>query len=83
MAIQAVAGQRTRKRTKKRHGHPWLRRAAFFLLCLAAAVLLSLVAFRFVNPPVTPVMLVEKLKGNTLRRDWVPCRTSRANSRWR
>jgi monofunctional biosynthetic peptidoglycan transglycosylase len=39
---------------------------------LAAIVLFSIVVFRFVNPPATPVMLVEKLKGNTLRRDWVP-----------
>jgi monofunctional biosynthetic peptidoglycan transglycosylase len=72
MAIQAVSGERTRKRSRRRHRHPWLRRAARFLLFLAAIVLFSIVVFRFVNPPITPVMLVEKLKGNTLRRDWVP-----------
>ena len=72
MAIQAVAGERTRKRTKRRHRHPWRRRAGRFLLFLAAAILLSIVAFRFIDPPITPVMLVEKLKGNTLRRDLVP-----------
>jgi monofunctional biosynthetic peptidoglycan transglycosylase len=37
-----------------------------------AVLLLSIVAFRFINPPITPVMLVEKLKGATLRREWVP-----------
>jgi len=72
MAIQAVSGERTRKRSRRRHRHPWLRRAARFLIFLAAIVLFSIVVFRFVNPPITPVMLVEKLKGNTLRRDWVP-----------
>ncbi|MGA7455720.1 MAG: hypothetical protein WBW51_00120, partial [Methyloceanibacter sp.] len=72
MAIQAVSGERTRKRSRRHHRHPWLRRLARFLVCVAALVLLSIVVFRFVNPPVTPVMLVEKLKGNTLRRDWVP-----------
>jgi len=72
MAIQAVSGERTRKRTRRHHKHPWLRRIARLLLLVAAAVLLSVVAFRFINPPITPVMLVEKLKGNTLRRDWVP-----------
>jgi monofunctional biosynthetic peptidoglycan transglycosylase len=72
MAIQAVSGERTRKRTRRQHRHPWLRRIARFLLLLAVAILLSVVAFRFINPPITPVMLVEKLKGNTLRRDWVP-----------
>ncbi len=71
MAIQAVSGERTRKRSKRHHKHPWLRRIARFLVCIAAIVLLSIVVFRFVNPPITPVMLVEKLKGNTLRRDWV------------
>ncbi|MGZ8416208.1 MAG: monofunctional biosynthetic peptidoglycan transglycosylase [Methyloceanibacter sp.] len=72
MAIQAVSGERTRKRTRRHHKHPWLRRIARLLLLVAVAVLLSVVAFRFINPPITPVMLVEKLKGNTLRRDWVP-----------
>ena len=72
MAIQAVSGERARKRSRRRHRHPWLRRAARLLLFLAAIVLFSIVVFRFVNPPITPVMLVEKLKGNTLRRDWVP-----------
>ena len=44
------------------------------MIGIAAIVVLSIVVFRFVNPPITPVMLVEKLKGNTLRRDWVPLR---------
>ena len=72
MAIQAVSGERIKRRTRRRHRHPWLHRIGRFLLVLAGVVLLSIVAFRFVNPPITPVMLVEKLKGNTLRRDWVP-----------
>ena len=74
MAIQAVSGERTRKRSRRHHRHPWLRRIARLLLFVASLVLLSIVVFRFVNPPITPVMLVEKLKGNTLRRDWVPLR---------
>ena len=52
--------------------HPWLRRVARVFVFLAAAVLLSILAFRFINPPLTPVMLVEKLKGATLRHQWVP-----------
>ena len=75
MAIQAVSGGRTRKRTRGRKKHKWFRRLTpilWFLAFLAAAVLLSIVAFRFINPPATPVMVVEKLKGATLRRDWVP-----------
>ena len=83
MAIQAVSGERTRKRSRRHHRHSWLRRIARFLLCIAAVVLLSIVVFRFVNPPITPVMLVEKLKGNTLRRDWVPLQDISPNFRWR
>ena len=72
MAIQAVASERPRKRTNRRHRHPWRRRAARFLLYLAAAILLSIVAFRFIDPPTTTVMVVEKLKGATFRpREWV------------
>jgi monofunctional glycosyltransferase len=72
MAIQAVSGERARKRSRRHSRHPWLRRIARLLLLVAGLVLLSIVVFRFVNPPITPVMVVEKLKGNTLRRDWVP-----------
>ena len=71
MAIQAVSGERTRKRSRRHPRHPWLRRIARLLLFVAGLVLFSIVVFRFVNPPITPVMVVEKLKGNTLRRDWV------------
>ena len=72
MVIQAVSGERSRKRTRRRVRHPWIRRAARIVLGVMAVLLLSIVPFRFVNPPITPVMLVEKLKGHTLRRDWVP-----------
>ena len=72
MAIQAVAGERTRKRTKRRQRHPWLRRGALLLLFLAAAILLSIVAFRFVDPPTTSVMAINKLRGGTVRHHWVP-----------
>jgi monofunctional glycosyltransferase len=75
MAIQAVSGGRAQKRTSRRKKHNWFRRLTpilWFLAFLAAAVLLSIVLFRYVNPPITPVMVAEKLRGATLRRDWVP-----------
>jgi len=72
MAIQAVSGERTRKRIKRRPRHPWLRRAARLLLFLAAVVLLSIVVFRFVNPPTTSVMMASRLKGSTIRKTWMP-----------
>jgi monofunctional biosynthetic peptidoglycan transglycosylase len=72
MAIPAVSGERARKRTKRRRNHPWLRLAGRLLLLAIAAVLLSIVAFRFVNPPTTSVMLFNKLKGSTVRQEWVP-----------
>src|SRR4030042_3972963 len=72
MAIQAVAGERPRKRTKRRHRHPWRRRAARFLLYLAAAIFVSIVAFRFIDPPTTSVMAINKLKGGAVRQHWVP-----------
>src|SRR3990170_8006604 len=64
------AATRTRAWVKTRH--PWLRRAGLVALGVFAFLLLSIVVFRFVNPPITTVMLVEKLKGHTLRRHWVP-----------
>lgn len=74
MAVQAPS--QTRKRAKKRAGrrkrHIWLRRVALAFLILVGAVFTSIVAFRFVNPPITAVMLVEKLSGQALKRKWVP-----------
>jgi monofunctional glycosyltransferase len=71
----AAAGQRKRRKRRagRRWGHPWLRRIALALLILIGAVLGSIVLFRFVNPPITTVMLEEKLiEGQTLKRRWVP-----------
>ncbi len=54
----------------------WTKRLLGALVLLVAlyglAVLLALALFRVVDPPITPLMIVEKLKGETLKRDWVP-----------
>ena len=68
IAIQAVMGA---KRSAKRR-HPWLRRVGLVVLLLIAGLLLSIIAFRFINPPITPVMVAEKLRGTTLEHRWVP-----------
>ncbi|MEM7192317.1 MAG: monofunctional biosynthetic peptidoglycan transglycosylase [Pseudomonadota bacterium] len=52
--------------------HPWLSRIAIGLAVVTGLVLGSLVLYRFVNPPITSVMIVEKLRGETLKRSWVP-----------
>jgi monofunctional biosynthetic peptidoglycan transglycosylase len=72
MAIQAVSGARTRKRSRRRRIHPWIKGAARLLIILAGAIVLSIVAFRVINPPITSVMVVNKLKGGAIRQDWVP-----------
>jgi len=83
--MAAQAPSQTRKRAKKRAGgrkrHKWLRRVALALLILVGAVFLSIVAFRFVNPPITMVMLVEKLHGQPLKRKWVPLKDISPNLR--
>ncbi len=74
MAVKTASGARkpVKRRAGGRKHHPWLRGVALVLLILAGALLLSIVVFRFVNPPITPVMAVDKLKGATLRHQWVP-----------
>ena len=72
MAVQAVSAERTRKRARRRRNHPWLKRFGRFLVAVAAAILLSVVAFRFVNPPTTSVMLFNLLTGSKVRQEWVP-----------
>jgi monofunctional glycosyltransferase len=73
MAAAAVQRKRKRRGAGSRWRHPWLRRIALVLLILVLALLGSIVLFRFVNPPITAVMLEEKLiEGQTLKRRWVP-----------
>ena len=72
MTVQAVSGERTRKRSMRRKKHPWLRRTFRLISVIAAVIVLSIIAFRFINPPITPVMAVEKLRGHTLRHQWLP-----------
>ncbi|GFO82888.1 MAG: hypothetical protein A49_25150 [Methyloceanibacter sp.] len=72
-AAKAGRGARKGRRRKSwRARHPWLWRLALALAAVIAAVLGSLVLFRFVNPPVTSVMIMEKASGETLKRRWVP-----------
>ncbi len=52
--------------------HPWLWRIGLGLLVLIGLVLGSIVLYRFVNPPITSVMIIEKLRGETLKQRWVP-----------
>jgi monofunctional biosynthetic peptidoglycan transglycosylase len=68
MAIQDAMAERCKVKPR----HPWLRRIGVAIAVVLAGLLLSVIAFRFVNPPITPVMVVEKLKGATLKRRWVP-----------
>lgn len=71
---------RTRRATRRRASanrtwaqrHPWLSRVGLALLILFVSVLASLVAFRYVNPPITSVMIIERLRGETLSQRWVP-----------
>jgi monofunctional glycosyltransferase len=59
------------KTTAKRR-HPWFRRIGLMVLVILGCLFLSVIAFRFVNPPITPVMIAEKLRGTTLKYRFVP-----------
>jgi monofunctional biosynthetic peptidoglycan transglycosylase len=60
------------RRASNSNRHPWLRRIAFVALILLGSLFLLIVAFRFVNPPTTSVMVAERLHSRHLQRDWVP-----------
>lgn len=71
MANQAVFSMcRGVKGSRKRT--PWLRWLVFIVLIAAASVLLSIVVFRYVNPPITSVIAINKLRGATVQQQWVP-----------
>lgn len=70
MATQAASS--ARRRAKKRRWPPWLRWIALLVVAAAGAIVLSIVVFRFVNPPITSVMAVNLLKGGGVRQQWVP-----------
>jgi monofunctional biosynthetic peptidoglycan transglycosylase len=72
MVIEAVSGERTMKRAKRRKIYPWIGGAARFVLFVAAAVLFSIILFRFVNPPTTSVMMAARLCGVPIHQQWVP-----------
>ncbi len=55
---------------------PLLRRLRRLLLALAVAALvlptLAVVAYRFVDPPITPLMVIRLFQGESLDKHWVP-----------
>jgi len=53
----------------KRRRHPWLKFAAIAassLFSLVAVLLLAIAAFRLVGPPITPVMIADRLRDKTV-----------------
>jgi hypothetical protein len=59
MLDQATMGRRTSSRTR----HPWLRRIVVVAMILLGSLLFLILIFRFVNPPLTTVMVAERLEG--------------------
>lgn len=78
---QSTAARNRGKRAGRRWWHTWIRRIVLVALVLFGAVFVSIVLFRFVNPPITTVMIAEKLRGETLRRRWVPLENISPNLR--
>ncbi len=71
MVIHAASGARRRTKRGARKWSPWLRRLVLAVLIAAVALLLSVVVFRFVNPPITSVIALSKLRGFTVQQQWV------------
>lgn len=49
----------------------WLRRILWSLLILFLAPHVLLLVYRFVPPPITPLMVIRLIEGEGLRKDWV------------
>jgi len=68
MRIEEAMAARKRRRDR----HPWIRRAVWLMGIAFGVLVIIMVVYRFINPPFTPTMLVDKLRGETLERRWVP-----------
>ena len=79
MVIQAVSGPRRGARRGSRKQTPWLRHLARLVLYIIVALLVSIVIFRFVNPPITSVIALNQLKSATVRQHWVPLKDMSRN----
>ena len=82
MATTAGSRPKKTKRARRRAGwRRWLVRLGLVAAIGAGAVFASIVLFRFVNPPITATMVVDKLRGGTLHRKWVPLEAISPNLR--
>jgi monofunctional biosynthetic peptidoglycan transglycosylase len=50
----------------------WLKRIGWFLLALAALPFVLILIYRFVPPPITPLMIIRSTQGQPLNRQWLP-----------
>lgn len=75
MAMEATRTSRRRRRARR----AWPRTLALLLLAIVLAPVVLIVLFRFVNPPITAVMLAERLRGTPLEHQWVPISEMSAN----
>ncbi len=60
------------RRTAQRAGASWRRVAGWALLAVLAGPALIILAYRFVPPPVTPLMVIRALEGEEIDYRWTP-----------
>jgi monofunctional biosynthetic peptidoglycan transglycosylase len=63
---------KTSRRRRSSRVSVWIRRAAKAMLWLLVAVVLSMALFRFINPPITPLMVAKYVRGYSVSHPWVP-----------
>ena len=68
----SVAEPRQRTNRQRRLLRRLLRRLGAVLLLIILVPLAVIVLYRFVDPPITPLMVIRMLEGEGLERQWVP-----------
>ena len=72
VASSSYSGSRSRGRSRRKRGS-WLRRLLMLVFGVAFVLpVLLILLFRFVPPPVTPLMLATWVSDGSLSKDWVP-----------
>src|SRR5260221_4789045 len=62
------------RRPAPRPRRRWLRGLAIVVFCLLALPVMLIAAYRFVPPPITPLMVIRSVEGLPIRQHWVAYR---------
>lgn len=72
LSVLNKLGKQKKIKVKHKGCRRFLRILRNVLIIFIVITILPVIIYKWVNPPITPLMLIRKFEGNSITKDWVP-----------